>query len=215
MKTNIYVFRHGETDYNVQGRMQGYLDIPLNNNGIAQARILADKLSDLHLEYIYSSPLSRALKTAQIVADKNNIKIISEQNLSEWNLGIFCGHIVRITDLPKNTPVDFNKDIIQVPRALLSDDDFVPEHGESYNMFKKRVRDAIMNIVKNTNAQNIGIASHGGVIKALIREFTDWKQAHGGMPNAGFFKMCWDGTKISVPEKPDWLIIPPTQGISY
>lgn len=206
MKRNIYVFRHGETDYNVQKRMQGYLDIPLNANGIAQAHELANKLSNIKLDCIYSSPLSRAAETARIVADAKNIKIIPENRLSEWNLGVFCGHIVRLTEDPKDTPFDLNSDIVYIPRALIADNDYVPENGESYNMFKKRICDAMIDIMKNTTAINIGIASHSGVVKVLIREFTNWKLERGGMPNAGYFQMQWDGKKLSVPEKPVWLV---------
>ena len=208
MKTNIYIFRHGETDYNVQRRAQGYLDIPLNEKGIEQAHELADKLSNIKLDCIYTSPLSRAMETARIVATKNNVNIIPENGLQERNLGVLCGHIVHVTDAPKDTPFDLNADTLYVPIALLSDDDFVPDNGESYNMFKKRVCDAIMNIVKNTNAQNIGVATHGGVIGVLLREFTDFKTGNGGMPNAGYFTLQWD-------EKHNWLIKQATQGISY
>lgn len=215
MKTNIYVFRHGETDYNVQGRMQGYLDIPLNTNGLAQARVLADTLSNAHLDIIYSSPLSRAMKTAEIVADKNHVKIVTENGLSEWNLGVLCGHIINTIDAPKNTPVNLNSDTVNVSRELLHDDDFVPQNGESYNMLKKRVYETMINIVKNTDAKNIGIATHGGIIRLLIREFTNYNIRPGLMPNGGYFKMCWDGNTFSVPEKPYWLIEKETKNICY
>ncbi len=206
MARNIYIFRHGETDYNVQKRMQGYLDIPLNANGIAQAQDLAHKLSYIKLDCIYSSPLSRAMETAKIVAQHNNIKVIPKNGLSEWNLGTFCGHIVRLTEDPKDTPLNLSSDIVYVPRALIKDDDFIPEKGESYNMFKKRILETMMEIMKNTAAKNIGIASHSGVVKVLIQEFTNWKLERGGMPNAGYFKMQWDNKQFSVPEKPNWLI---------
>ena len=215
MKTNIYIFRHGETDYNVQRRAQGYLDIPLNKKGIEQAYELSEKLSNIKLDCIYASPLSRAMETAKIVAAKNNVNIISVNGLQERNLGVLCGHIVHVTDAPKDTPFDLNADTVYVPISLLSDDDFVPENGESYNMFKKRVCDTITNIVKNTNAQNIGIATHGGVIGVLLREFTDLNTGNGGMQNAGYFILQWDGKHFSVPENHNWLIEKETKNICY
>lgn len=215
MERTIYIFRHGETDYNVQKRMQGYLDIPLNENGFTQARDLAEKLSDVRFDCIYSSPLSRAIETAKIVAQKDNVKIITEPGFAEWNLGVFCGHIIRLTEDAKDTPYDLNDDIVYIPRALISDDDYVPQNGESYNMFAKRVNDAILNIMKNTDAQNIGIATHGGVVKVLIRTLTNWKLMRGGMPNAAVLKMQWDGERLVVPEKPDWLIESESKNIAY
>ena len=78
MKRNIYIFRHGETDYNVNKRMQGWLDVPLNKNGIAQAEMLYKKMSNIKMDCVYSSPLSRALDTAKIVVP--NTKIITYRN---------------------------------------------------------------------------------------------------------------------------------------
>ena len=206
MKCDFYIFRHGETDHNVDKRMQGWLDIPLNQNGIEQATQLAKNLLNVQFDCIYSSPLSRALDTAKIVSKKNHTKIITEDGLKEWNLGVFCGKIVRLTDKPADTPVDTSTDIVYVPFALISNDDYVPENGESYNMFSKRVHDTIINIAQNTDAKTIGISTHGGVIKTIIKQFTDFKYPRGGIPNAEYIKIQWDGCKFRLPEPPDWLL---------
>ncbi len=202
MKKNLYIFRHGETDYNVEKRMQGCLDIPLNANGIAQAQQLAQKLSNIKFDCVFSSPLSRALETAKIAI--KNCKIITDDKLQEWNLGIFCGKIIHATDEPANTPVDMTQDIINVPLALLSDDDYIPDGGESHNMFKQRINDAIIHIAKNTDAENIGIATHGGVIRFLVKRFGDFKYPKNGIPNAEYLTMQWDGNRLCIPKKPDW-----------
>ena len=215
MARNIYVFRHGVTDYNVQKRMQGYLDIPLNANGIAQAKALAKRLSGVKLDCIYTSPLSRAADTAKIVAEINGIKVIPVAGLSEWNMGAFCGHIVRLTEDPKDTPFDLSSDIVYVPRALIKDEDYTPEQGESYNMFKKRICETMADIMKNTDAKNIGIAAHGGVVKVLVREFTNWELERGGMPNAEYLCMQWDDKRFSVPERPNWLIEQASKTLCY
>ena len=205
----LYIVRHGQTDYNVQKRMQGHLDIPLNDQGIAQAQILAQNLSDIKFDCIYSSPLSRALKTAQIVAEKNNPKIITEPGLQEWDLGAFCGKIIHVTQDPVDTPIKLDSDIINIPFGLLSDNNFRPENGESYNMLKQRVCDTMIKIANISDAQTIGIATHGGVIKILIKTFTDLTYPREGVPNAGFIKMQWDGNNLTLPEPPDWLIPQP------
>ena len=73
MKKIIYIFRHGETDSNIEHRMQGWLDVPLNANGVAQARALAQKLADVRFDVVYSSPSSRALDTARAVVGDQQI----------------------------------------------------------------------------------------------------------------------------------------------
>ena len=204
MKRDIYIFRHGETDYNLNKQMQGWLDIPLNKNGIAQAKLLSEKMSNIKLDCVYSSPLSRALDTAKIVAQ--NTKIITDDGLKEWNFGVFCGKIIHLTDAPADTPIDMSTDIVNMPSALLANDDYLPQGGESYNMFKQRVCDTIANIMKNTDAKTIGISTHGGVIKILIKQFTDLDWPRAGIPNAEYLKMQWDGEKLIVPEpRPYWL----------
>ena len=203
MKKVIYVFRHGETDANIEHRMQGWLDTSLNSNGVAQARALAQKLVDVKFDHVYSSPLSRALDTARAVVGDQHI--VLNGDLREWNMGDFCGHIVRLTDSPADTPIDMSGDIIYAPLALLSNDDYVPPNGESYNMFIVRVRDALLDIVKNSDGKTIAIATHTGVAKNIIKQFTDVKWPRGGMPNAEYFKLEYDGEKFTVIDTPDWL----------
>ena len=74
----IYVFRHGQTDYNVERRVMGQLDIPLNNVGHAQATELAEKLATAAIGAVYSSPLARAMETARAVANKIGVPIITD-----------------------------------------------------------------------------------------------------------------------------------------
>ena len=115
MKQDFYIFRHGQTDYNIEKRVQSFLDIPLNAQGIAQAQALAENLSNIKFDCIYSSTLSRALDTAKIVIGNRKIKIITEPGLRERNLGMLSGKIMNLTDAPANTPVDMSKDIIDMP----------------------------------------------------------------------------------------------------
>ena len=67
--TCLILIRHGETDWNVDGRYQGQADPPLNDKGLAQAQLLAQELRGVKIDVLYTSPLSRALQTAQILAD--------------------------------------------------------------------------------------------------------------------------------------------------
>ena len=205
MNKIFYIFRHGQTDYNAEKRVQSILDIPLNQDSVNQAKQLAKNLSDVQFDCIYSSPLSRALDTAKIVVENRDIEIITDPGLQERNLGALCGKIVKTTDAPVNTQFDINTDMINIPLALLSDDNYAPpKNGESYNMFAKRVLDTMLNIAKNTDAKTVGVSTHGGVMSFLIRHFTNF--SHGGTPNTGYIKMQWDGKTFTLLETPDWLL---------
>ena len=200
----FYIFRHGQTDYNVEKRVQSFLDIPLNSNGIAQAQALAKNLSNVQFDCVYSSTLSRALDTAKIVLGDRKVKIITDPGLRERNLGVLCGKIMNLTDAPADTPVDMSKDKIDMPAALLFNGEYAPENGESDNTFVQRVCDTITKIAKNTDAKTVGIATHAGVISVFVRRFTNFN--FSSMPNAEYIKMQWDGERFSLPEPPEWLL---------
>lgn len=80
----IYVLRHGQTDYNVQGKFQGQVDTKLNDIGIEQAKIASKKLKNIKFDIVISSPLNRAIETAKIVS---NEEIIIEKRLIERSFG--------------------------------------------------------------------------------------------------------------------------------
>ncbi len=87
----FFVLRHGQTDWNVQARLQGSTDIPLNDTGRAQARLAAELLDGLGITRIVASPLSRALETAQIVGDRLGLEPSIDGRLIERNFGLFEG----------------------------------------------------------------------------------------------------------------------------
>ncbi len=87
----FYVLRHGQTDWNVQARLQGSTDIPLNDTGRSQARIAANILAGLGITRIVASPLSRALETAQIVGRRLDLDPEVDPRLIERNFGLFEG----------------------------------------------------------------------------------------------------------------------------
>ncbi len=92
--TTLYVIRHGETPWNVEGRYQGHLDPPLTPNGEAQAQATAEKLAPLEFEVIYSSDLARAHLTAQALADKIKLPIHRDPRLREINQGEWQGVVI-------------------------------------------------------------------------------------------------------------------------
>lgn len=89
--TTLLLVRHGETDWNADGRLQGQTDRPLSDFGRRQARRLAEELADEQLEAIYSSDLSRARETAEIVADGLGLPVVLDPDLREKNWGTWEG----------------------------------------------------------------------------------------------------------------------------
>ena len=87
----FYVLRHGQTDWNVQMRLQGSTDIPLNETGRAQAHVAAKILAREGITHIIASPLSRALETARIVGAAAGIEPVIDDRLIERNFGQFEG----------------------------------------------------------------------------------------------------------------------------
>lgn len=89
--TTLLLVRHGETDWNAESRYQGHADIPLNARGREQARALAEELAGAGLETIYSSDLSRARVTAEIVGDRLEVPVVADPDLREIDVGAVEG----------------------------------------------------------------------------------------------------------------------------
>jgi probable phosphoglycerate mutase len=81
--TNLYITRHGQTEWNVQGRLQGHLDSPLTELGVIQAEQLADSLVNVEFDVIYSSPSLRTVRTADMIRGERPIDITIEDKLRE------------------------------------------------------------------------------------------------------------------------------------
>ncbi len=88
---SFFCVRHGVTDWNRQGRFQGLTDIPLNDEGISQAQEAARRLRDVRFDYVVSSPLIRAVKTAEIIADASGKTVVIDAGLIECDFGNFEG----------------------------------------------------------------------------------------------------------------------------
>src|SRR5213078_2372373 len=89
--TTLLLVRHGETDWNAAGRLQGHTDRPLSDYGREQARRLADELSSEGVDAIYTSDLARARETAEIVAERLHLPVVLDPDLREKNWGTWEG----------------------------------------------------------------------------------------------------------------------------
>lgn len=89
--TEIILIRHGETKWNREGRFRGRLDVELNETGLKQAELLAEYLSETKIDAIYSSPVARAVKTAEAVARHHNLEVILSPGIIDLDFGEWQG----------------------------------------------------------------------------------------------------------------------------
>ncbi len=94
----LLIVRHGQTDWNVQGKAQGRTDTNLNETGIEQAKMLAEKLMDYNIDVIISSPLKRARKTAEIIANGRKIPTLCDEDIIERGFGRYEGQAAKHID---------------------------------------------------------------------------------------------------------------------
>ena len=159
--TRIIAIRHGETAWNVDTRIQGHLDIPLNDTGLWQARQVGQALADEPVAAIYSSDLQRAWATAQAVAHTTGAPLTPERGLRERSFGSFQGRTFQ--QIEGESPE-------QAQRWRKRDPDFVPDGGgESLTMLRARITRTVDEIATRHRGEQIVLVAHGGVMDVLYR----------------------------------------------
>ena len=159
--TRVLAIRHGETDWNVVGRIQGQLDIPLNAMGQWQVHRLALAVADEGLDAIYSSDLLRALKTAQAVSrGAGGQPIVTDTGLRERGFGDFEG--LSYAEITQRWPE-------HAERWRRRDPEFGAPGGETLNQFYARSIAAAERLAALHPGQTIALVSHGGVMDCLYR----------------------------------------------
>lgn len=151
--STIYLIRHGETDWNREGRAQGIEDIELNAEGEQQAHQCGYFLQQENFDLILSSPLKRAYKTAMIIARYHNQKVDLVEGLHERSFGHASG-------------------LTREEREKLYPDGLVPEM-EDWFSFRDRVMDSLYAVLKRYPKQKILLVTHGGVINAILHTISD------------------------------------------
>ena len=149
--TEIIVIRHGETNWNVEGRYQGQADPPLNTRGFDQAHEIADMLMESKFDMIYTSPLKRACQTAKIIADQLQIPIHADARLSEINQGDWQ---TRLRAEIENLYPDLFRRWETEPWAV------TPPGGEHLTEVQSRVNAAIDDIVDHHPGLRVGLVTH-------------------------------------------------------
>lgn len=162
--TRIIAIRHGETDWNAQTRIQGHIDIPLNDNGRWQAQQLAQALVTEDIQAIYSSDLGRAYETANSIR-LSHPALLSKppmqiKALRERHFGMFEGKTWAEIETGWHE---------QALRWRQRDVDFAPEGGENLLQFQARISDITNQLAGQHIGQQIVLVAHGGVMDVLYR----------------------------------------------
>jgi len=154
----IYIARHGETEWNLQGRKQGRLDSPLTERGIGQAIYFSEMFTGIPICAIYSSPLERALTTALIIGEKKNLEPIEIKDLVECDYGVWEG--MTNEEIEQNYPGELKK-------REDNKFDYRVERGESYKDCLERSK-RVFEEIQNQRDETILIVSHEMIIRTLI-----------------------------------------------
>ncbi|KQW38756.1 histidine phosphatase family protein [Rhizobacter sp. Root404] len=161
--TRVLAIRHGETAWNVDGRIQGQLDVPLNETGRWQVHRLALAMAEEDIAAVYSSDLLRALETAQAVARGSGDPVVTDTGLRERGFGTFEG--MSYAEINERWP-DMGE------RWRRRDPTFGAPGGETLNEFYARSIATASRIAALHPGQTIALVSHGGVMDCLYRAAT-------------------------------------------
>ncbi|MFT5534504.1 MAG: putative phosphoglycerate mutase [Burkholderiaceae bacterium] len=194
--TELLLIRHGETDWNAERRLQGFLDIGLNDHGRQQAAALAQALRGEVIDVVIASDLQRAVHTAQALALPRDLTVLTDASLRERCYGAFEGLL-------------YDEIEHHFPQAHASwmrheiDARFPPgpQIAETLREFSARAVDSVMAVARRHAGQRVAIVTHGGVLDCVYR-------AARGMAldsvrdfdilNTGINRFHWDGSILSV-----------------
>jgi alpha-ribazole phosphatase len=158
-RLRMYLIRHGEIEPASMGKLIGRTDVALSERGVEQARRLAEKLSSVRLDAVYSSDLRRASRTAEIIAGHNQERTRLSEAWREIDMG----------EWESRSLSALNDDEPERVASLFNDpDSFKYPGGESFVDFNRRVRGALDLLLQTHQNGEIALVAHGGVCRAII-----------------------------------------------
>ncbi len=178
----LYLIRHGETDWNREGRAQGRQDVPLNGMGAAQASALADRFRGESVAAIYSSPSRRALATADAIAGPHSIKVETREDLLEMDLGELDG--VKLGEMRDRFPDFFAHWMSDAGTARFPD-------GETLEETQARTWGTVMRLVQDHAPEEpILLVSHAFATYSILCRAL-------GMPLSNYGRLRQDPAAVS------------------
>lgn len=171
----LYIIRHGETNLNITGNLQGHLDVPLNDNGVELAKVTGQGMADIHFDYVISSPSQRAVLTAQMVLSENKTSkeapLITDKRLMEMYFGAWEGKCTNADNFELG--IDNWSDFFQKPFEFVGCKDF-----EGCTKLCERAGGFLDEIIakEGNSNKNILISTHGCTMRALCNRFYEEPQ---------------------------------------
>jgi broad specificity phosphatase PhoE len=170
--TTLLLARHGETDWNRDGRWQGRSDTPLNDRGREQAEVLAEQLDGV--DVVYSSDLARARETAEIVAGRLGLDVRVDPRLRERGFGAWEGL----------TSDEIEERFADAHRRWRSGETSGADDSEPFDTFAARVHDFLEDVLRLHPGENVLVIAHGGSIRVIhaLASGLDYVRDHGLIP---------------------------------
>lgn len=193
----IYLIRHGETEWNVEKRMQGHADSSLAQKGLEQARRRAESLKHIQFAAFYSSDLLRAKRTAEIIALDHQLTVTTSELFRERHFGPHEGQLVKDYDAELTALLD--------KRLQLTDEEL-----DKYELFEgyetdEKVAIRFVKILRELATaylgKTIGVVTHGGALRVLLRRFgyaSHTQLRKGSVENVAYIKLESDGVEFFV-----------------
>lgn len=193
----VWLIRHGLTDWNREKRWQGHAPTTLNEEGHQQAERLATHLKGTSIQAIYSSDTPRAYQTAEALARAYGLPIHTDERLREFKLGVFEG--LTSDEVSARHPEEFSQ-------WRTGDFDFAPTNGESRRQLQERAVAAFKDITEREEAENVAIVTHGGTLRLMLQRLCNTDPRTEGLlaiPNTSYTTLRrngadWDLTALTV-----------------
>lgn len=165
----MYLTRHGETEWNIENRLQGWKNSPLTAKGQRYAEKLGQHLQDIPFQAVYSSPSERAFQTAQLICDGRTTPIQTDARLKEIHMGEWEG---KTHDFLKQNDLEAYTAFWETPHL------YVSKTGESFDVLKNRLLEFLKETQVKHREETILIVTHGIAIKVLLSHFKGTAMEH-------------------------------------
>jgi broad specificity phosphatase PhoE len=189
----LYIVRHGQTEWNVSKKVAGHIDIPLTDKGRSQAKELAKKLSTINFDAVFSSDLIRAKHTAEIIALERNLAVVTSRSLREKNYGEFEG----------KTQEELKK-IFDLYNSLTKEEVYhyrLAKGAETDEEVIGRFITFLREVAVAYKGKTVLVASHHAVMRALLIHLGKGEYKNfppNSIRNAAYIKLISDGTDFFV-----------------
>ena len=155
--TTVYITRQGQTIWNIDFRLQGQKNSDLTEKGLSQAKLLGERMKDIHIDRIYSSPLKRTMETAKIIRGDRDIEIVEEEGFKELSFGDSEGR---------------NKEELKLDSIFNYEEDVRTPNGESLKELYERISLTLDKILEKEKGKTIFIVTHGAALLAIYKYFS-------------------------------------------